>query len=176
MAIRIHQQFIRYDIEAKFIKDLLIREYSSIQMPESCLEMYAMHYLIFQIRTTIAILGRALLLSDFLCNGFLTVLELFLMVQHLPKKLSSHHYSTSGSLNCWHKAGRDHGFMLEMPKSGPTICMSQQKPRFLILGGICPVFKCSGSVNLCSLYHCGRSPLTSLINKTFPVCLSEFFS
>lgn len=38
-----------------------------------------------------------------------------------------HHYTTSE--NSWYKAGLEHGFMLFMPNSNPTIRMSQQKWR-----------------------------------------------
>jgi len=38
------------------------------------------------------------------------------------------HYTTTTSLDCWHKAGWAHGFMLLMPNSDSTICCLSRNP------------------------------------------------
>ena len=67
------------------------------------------------------------------------------------RKYSPHYYTTTTRLDCWHKAGWVHGFMLLVPNSDPTICMPQQKSRFIWPGYVFPIFNCPVLVSLCPL-------------------------
>lgn len=51
-------------------------------------------------------------------------------LQREPRAHSSHHYSTT-RLVCWHGTGWDHGFMLLTSNCDNTICVPQQKSRFI---------------------------------------------
>ena len=81
-------------------------------------------------------------------------------------KHSPHHYTTT-SLDCWHKAGRVHGFMLLMPNSDPTIC-SLSRNRFIRPG----LFSQSSSVQCWWVCVTAASDFCSWLSDVEPDLLS----